>query len=424
MDGAVAVTVRGIAAGGAGVADLPDGRVVFVPRTAPGDRARIRIEKSRPRWAEGSLQELIEAAPSRRPSLCTLYDRCGGCQLQHLPYAEQLAWKGRVVADALERIGRLGAVDVPEVVASPDETRYRSRATFTLRRLRGGHVVAGFHALDRPAHVIDVRDECVLPTPEVVAAWKALRAGWGEGARLLPSAGRLRLTLRTGDAGVALVVEGGPRGWRGEALAASVPALAAIWHVAGEATSGPELVAGVGEEHGAPTFSQVNVRAAALLVEHVLDLAGAAGPGDRASAVDAYCGDGAFARGLLRRGWRVTGIELDRSACASARGWAGASGSEGFAVLEGRVEDLLDDALPAELLVVNPPRSGLGPDVVRTLVDRRPPRVLYVSCDPATLARDVAALSSVYDVAAPRCFDLFPQTAHVETVLALAAKPA
>ena len=423
MDELVEVTVRAIAAGGAGVADLPDGRVVFVPRTAPGDRARIRIGKSRPRWAEGSLEELLEPGPQRRASVCALYDRCGGCQLQHLPYAQQLAWKGRVVADALERIGRLDGVAVPEVVASPHETGYRSRVTFTLRRLRGGRVVAGFHELDRPARVIDVAGECVLPRPELVAAWQALRAGWGEGARLLPPAGRLRLTLRREPDCLALVVEGGPRGWRASELAAAVPALGRIWHSA-EGVHEPKLVAGSVGEAGAPAFTQVNPEAATLLVEHVLALTGPLPEAGRRAprAVDAYCGEGVYARGLAERGWRVTGIELDPAACAAARLHAPVADLDHFRILEGAVEDRLDEALPADLLVVNPPRAGLAADVVRAIGEQRPPRLLYVSCDPATLARDVSGLSSGYDVTSLRCFDLFPQTAHVETVLGLTAR--
>ena len=420
MDAPVSVTVRGIAAGGAGVADLPDGRVVFVPRTAPGDRARIRIRKSRPRWAEGSLDELLEPASERRAPLCVLYDRCGGCQLQHLPYERQLAWKGQMVADALQRIGGLEGIEPPEVVGSPRETGYRSRVTFTLRRLRGGRVVAGFHALDRPAHVIDVVGECVLPRPELVEAWRALRGGWGEGAALLPSGGRLRLTLRAEREGVALLVEGGPRGWRAGELAAAAREVSAIWHLPDGAAGPPELVAGAPSASGAPAFRQVNPEAATLLVAQVLALAAAAGPtAAGARAVDAYCGDGPYARELAARGWHVTGIESDPAACSAARAQAREAGLEDLEVLEGAVEDRLEEALPADLLVLNPPRAGLAPGVVQTITEHRPPHVLYVSCDPATLARDLARLHAGYDVASIRCFDLFPQTAHVETVVAL-----
>jgi 23S rRNA (uracil1939-C5)-methyltransferase len=413
VESRLTVTVRGIAIGGAGVADLPDGRVVFVPRTAPGDRVSIRIEKSRRRWAAGSLCELIEPAAGRRAALCTLYERCGGCQLQHLPYESQLEWKGRFVADALARIGGLVDVAVPEVVPSSRETGYRSRVTFTLRRLRGGRIVAGFHALGRPAHVVDVMGECVLPRPELVRAWTALRSRWGQGARLLPPAGRLRLTLRSEPAGPALVVEGGPEGWRADDLAQAVPELVAIWHRSGAGDGEARGVAGFADGAPPPSFVQVNPEAASSLVEHVVELAGPAG-----RAVDAYSGVGEYGRQLAERGWQVTSIERDSGACAVAR----ARAPEGLSVLEGSVEDHLESALPADLLIVNPPRSGLAPEVRRVIDEVGPTHVIYVSCDPATLARDVAELSGAYALLSIRCFDLFPQTAHVESVVHLASR--
>ncbi len=414
MGSTVAVTVRGIAAGGAGVADLPDGRVVFVPRTAPGDRVSIRLERSKPRWAVGSVSRVIEPAEERRAPLCSLYERCGGCQLQHLPYASQLEWKGRFVSDALTRIGGLDGVRPPHVEPSPEEVRYRNRMTFALRRLRGGRVVAGLHALGHPAHVVDVDDECVLPGPALREAWKALRGGWGPGARLLPAGGRLRLTLREGPSGLSLVVEGGTRGWSGEALAHAVPVLRAVWHRPGEGGAAEtRLVAGRADEGGATAFAQVNPAAAALLVGHVLSLAA-----EGRRAVDAYCGVGAYGRELAARGWEVIGIERDADACAAARRDA----PPGLSVLEGAVEDRLADALPADLLIVNPPRSGLASDVVDRVGAAGPARVIYVSCDPGTLARDVGLLSRAYAVESVTCFDLFPQTAHVETVLTLASR--
>jgi 23S rRNA (uracil1939-C5)-methyltransferase len=146
------------------------------------------------------------------------------------------------------------------------------------------------------------------------------------------------------------------------------------------------------------------------MAEHVLELAGEPG-----AAVDAYAGAGEYATRLVEQGWEVTAIELDPEACASARKVAGGR----FAVLEGRVEDRLPEALPADLVVLNPPRAGVDPRVAEVLLEHRPARIVYVSCDPATLARDVAALAGAYLPSSVRCFDLFPQTAHVETVVAL-----
>ena len=412
----VSVTVRGIAAGGSGVADLPDGRVVFVPRTAPGDRASVQIEKSKPRWATGSLCELIEPSAERREPPCVLYDVCGGCQLQHLPYERQLEWKARFVKDALVRIGGLDVPVVPPIVGSPLETHYRNRISFALRRLRGGRVVAGFHALARPGRIIDVVSECVLPRAALLDAWGALRAGWGEAAAWLPRGERLRLTLRDGAGGVVLVVEGGEVGWSAAPLLEAVPVLRAIWHRPGPEGGTAHLAAGAADA-GSPAFTQVNADVSALLAEHVLELAGFLGTAV-GTAVDAYAGVGEHARRLAHRGWKVTAIELDPMACRAAR----AAAADRYAVLEGRVEDLLEELLPVDLLVVNPPRAGLDPEVVHRVLDRPPRRVVYVSCDPATLARDVAALGSAYDATSVHCFDLFPQTAHVETVLSLVRK--
>jgi 23S rRNA (uracil1939-C5)-methyltransferase len=406
----VDVTVRAIAAGGAGVADLPDGRVVFVPRTAPGDRASVHIEKSKPRWATASLRALLEPSAERREAPCVLYDVCGGCQLQHLPYEKQLEWKARFVADALERIGGIELHAAPAIVASARQTFYRSRITFTLRRLRGGRVVAGFHALARPDRLVDVHGECLLPREPLLDAWRALRSAWGAGAELLPRGDRLRLTLRAEPGGVVLVVEGGVPGWSAAPLLEATASLVAIWHRPGEERSQPYLVAGSAGA-GPPAFAQVNADVAARMVDRVLSLVGRPG-----TAVDAYAGAGEYARRLAESGWKVTAIELDPAACEAAR----RSSRGRYVVLEGRVEDRLPETLPADLLIVNPPRAGLDPSVVRHVLESPPERAVYISCDPATLARDVAALAGAYTLSSVECFDLFPQTAHVETVLALA----
>jgi 23S rRNA (uracil1939-C5)-methyltransferase len=419
----VEVVVRDIAAGGSGIGDLPDGRVVFVPRTAPGDRARIRIEKSKPRWAVGSLQRLIEPGPDRVDAPCPLYAECGGCHLQHLPYERQLEAKARFVADALRRIGGIEHVQPPEVVGSPRIVQYRNRITFTLRRLRRGHVVAGFHALGRPAHVIDVHAECVLPASELRDAWVRLRAGWGAGARHLPGGGRLRLTLRLTSAGVELVVHGGERGWDPGPLTLEVQCLSAVWHVHSGAVEKPTLVAGVSGPGGGTAFVQVNAEAAALLRFHVMDVTRSDRPdGETAPsaglAIDAYGGTGEYGRALARAGWTVVAVESDGAAVEEAA----ADAPVGFEAVVGRVEDRLADLLPAGLLLVNPPRAGLHADIPAIINSQPPPRLVYVSCDPATLARDVRALADQYDLTSLRCFDLFPQTAHIESVAVLSSR--
>lgn len=412
----VEVQVRAVASGGDGVAELPDGRVVFVPRTAPGDRALVTVKEKHSSWARASMDRLLEGGERRVPAPCPLFDRCGGCQIQHLAYDAQLEWKGRFVVDALERIGKLSDVPEPEVVPSPRTERYRTRMTFTLRRLRGGRVVAGLHALDNTAHVIDIDDECLLPQQPVLKAWTRLRRAWGGGARRLPDGGRLRLTLREAPDGIELVVDGGAPGWRSGGLLDEVPSLTGIWH----RPSGAEdtvLVAGESRPGGGDAFEQVNPEGADLLFDHVVEMARG---GDCDAVVEAYCGTAAVGRALAAAGSRVIGVERNASAVAAAR----LDAPDGLTVVEGAVEDQLAELLPTDLLLVNPPRTGLDdaiPDIVR---DALPARLIYVSCDPATLARDVKRLGDAFVLTHLRCFDLFPHTAHVETVAVLQRREA
>jgi 23S rRNA (uracil1939-C5)-methyltransferase len=408
--------ITAIAAGGAGVGRLSDGRVTFVHRTAPGDRAEVRVVESRRRWTRSRLLRVLEPGPGRRVAPCPHYDRCGGCTLEHLSYGAQLEAKARIVADAFQRIAGLD-VGTPPVAGSPREFRYRNRVSFTLRRDRDG-IRAGFRELERPDRVLDMGGECLLPEEPIAEAWDRIRSAWGEDAHRLPSGRELRLTLRTAaDGGVTLAVDGGYAAGRGEDLVAAVPGLRSIWHrrAGGE---GYALVAGDARlrerwddedvELSGDVFLQVNREAAALLEEHVMSRALAEPP---RRVLDAYCGVGLYARRLERRGIEVVGIEAHPEAVAEAR-----RAAPGATVLEGRVESLLADALPVDLAILNPPRAGLDPAVVEGLTARPPARLLYISCDPATLARDMGRMKERWRLVDVRCFDLFPQTAHVETV--------
>ncbi len=420
-DRGVEVQIDGIAAGGAGVGRLHDGRAVFVHRTAPGDLARVRLTQEKRRWARGRLVHLDQPGPARRVPACPLYDRCGGCTLSHLDYDEQVRRKCMLVQEAFRRIGGL-SIEIDAVTRSPSELRYRSRMSFTLRRLRGGRVVAGLHELHAPSRVLDVGNECLLPSPAVSRAWQGLRSAWGSGARRLPEGGELRLTLREVEEGVVLVVGGGSGSWDGGGLLEDVEGLVAVWHrpapgaarlVAGTADTGEQWL-GERYEIGASTFLQVNRPTGEVLHARVLELAGQ--PVD--SVIDAYAGVGVYGRALARSARRVVAIEVDPVAADAAR----AEAPPGLTVLVGRVEDRLSEGLPAELVILNPPRSGLHPDVPDMLVRAAPSRVIYVSCDPATLARDVARLAPVFETVRVEVFDLFPQTAHVETVALLVAR--
>jgi 23S rRNA (uracil1939-C5)-methyltransferase len=418
------VTVHGIAAGGDGVGTLPDGRVIFLPRTAPGDEVRVRLFRMKDRWGRGEVVDWIRKGPGRVPPPCPQYSRCDGCSLQHLDYEEQLKWKGRLVGDALRRIGGLETED-PEVAPAPEELRYRNKVTYTLRRLAGGRLVAGFRSRTHQGKVLDLGVDCLLPEERLMEVWGGLREGWGPGAFLLPAGRELRLTLRSGSNGVGLLIRGGRGNGDPRALLAQVPGLISVWReekggslsfLAGEEALRVEWLRETLEIPGGG-FLQVNTRGGEGLHEYVLEEAGAVAG---LVVVDAYCGVGTLGRALAERGARVVGIESDSLGVKVGRSRA----AEGHRFVEGRVEDELANLLPVDLLLVNPPRSGLDESIPGLLSEHMVRRVIYVSCDPATLARDLKRLGPRFQVEKVRSFDLFPQTAHVETVTMLTGKDA
>jgi 23S rRNA (uracil1939-C5)-methyltransferase len=414
------VEIESIAAGGEGVGRLGDGRAVFVHRTAPGDLVEVAVTTDRERWARARLVQVARSGPDRRDAPCVHYADCGGCTVEHLTYEAQLRVKGRIVADALRRIGGF-EVELPEVVPSPREFRYRNRVSFALRRAGRGELFAGFHTLRDPDRIHPVDGACLLPEEPIAEAWDRIRASWGPDANRLPSGERLRLTLRgTFDGSVSLLVEGGNSPGRPEELIESVAGLDSIWwrptHAPAQLIGGSsgltERWGGESLEIGGAAFLQVNRWAAAYLEDHVLELAGdVAG----LAVVDAYCGVGLHARRLSRAGATVTGIELDPDAVRIAA----EEGSAGDRFLHGHVEEMLPDALPADLVILNPPRAGIESAAADALLNRPPGRIIFVSCDPATLARDLKRLGSGFSLGRLKCFDLFPQTAHVETVVEL-----
>jgi len=406
---AIDLEIESIAAGGDGVGRV--GRLVaFVPRTAPGDAVSVRLyERAGGRFARGELLAVRRAGPNRVDPPCPHYDgdRCGGCQLQHLSYEAQLVAKGRIARDAITRIARRPVEDV-QVEASPRHWRYRSKLTLEIRRQGSGSWIAGLHRFDEPDDVFSL-DDCPITDARVVACWRdILRA-----ASDLPPADRLRGSVRVTVDGFVFVLDGGTTWERAAAFRAAVPSLTEVWW---RPDGGSRRLIERGQHVPGPagaSFSQVNDDVAALLRTHVVERAMSYSP---ESAVDAYAGSGATATALAALGVRVTAIEADRRAAAmSARSLPTGSRS-----ISARVEDVLQSVLPADVLIVNPPRSGISGQVASVIAKvEPPPRVLlYVSCDPATLARDLSRLAR-YDIASLRAFDMFPQTAHVETVCEL-----
>ncbi len=410
MSDLLTLEIESIAAGGDGVA-RHDGLVVFVPRTAPGDRVLVRVARAG-RLARGALERVERAAPSRVTPECPHYeqDHCGGCQVQHLALGEQREAKRRIVVENFRRIGKRD-VALPDVVAGDRAWRYRRKLTLALRREHGAWR-AGLHAYDDPERVFALRD-CLIADERLMASWREILTA---GAHL-PRTDRLRGSVRLlGEGGSSAVfVLAGAHEWSAhEAFFAEAPGLGALWWIR---EGGPRRLLhdrrpGAARREPGASFAQVNAELAPRLAAFVIDAVMAREP---ATAVDAYAGAGDFAAALSGRGVRVTAIELDAEASAAGAVRL-ASGSR---ALTARVEDALAASLPADVIILNPPRAGVHARVTSLLAsEARTRAIIYVSCDPATLARDVGRLPA-WRVARLTAFDLFPQTAHVETVCEL-----
>lgn len=404
------VSITGIAAGGDGVGRT-DGMVVFVPRVAMGDVALVRLSRGK-RFARGRLESLEHASEDRVPPECVHYtrDRCGGCQIQHLSYDAQLRTKSVIVGDAMRRIGKR-AIEDPVVHPSDARWRYRRKLTLHLRAA-GDAWVAGLHPYDDPDAVFDLED-CPITARSVLAVWTEMRPAFA----YLPDAPALRVAVRLTGHGATVVVEGGTTWRSSDRFFAQSPSILELWW---QPEHGPMrlLDTRVAEAVAGASFVQVNERVAASLRADVLERVRAHAP---RRIVDAYAGMGDTAVPLAGEGREVVAIELDAVAVASF----GDRLQPPSRAIVGRVEDHLATALPADVVLLNPPRAGVDERVTTALqsVARAPRAILYVSCDPATLARDVARMPR-YRVALVRAYDMFPQTAHVETVCELVPEAA
>ncbi|HEY7193991.1 MAG TPA: hypothetical protein VH439_09655 [Gemmatimonadales bacterium] len=404
------VTITGIAVGGDGVGRLSDGRVVFVPRTVPGDRIRLRegsLQRHR-NFARAEVGDVVEAGPGRVAPPCPHYvnDRCGGCQLQHLAYDGQLAAKRANVGDTLRRIGKLNVGD-PEIVEALDEWRYRSKISMAVKGGEGAPTAIGLHPYDRPNFVFPLAD-CHITDFKLMALWRDLRAHLD----LLPRP-LTRLTLRLDrDERRHVIAESAGEPWlNAEDLRRSLGSDVVCWWQPVDGAA--RVVAGPATGFPATAFEQVNPGMGAVTrrwaVEQLGDVKGQ-------TVWDLYGGIGDTAALLVERGANVVSVDADEKAVTWGRERLPAA-----RFIAARAEDILASLPPPHAVVVNPPRGGLHWDVSLRLTSAPVAKLVYISCDPATLARDLARLNVNYTVTAVRAFDLFPQTAHVETVAVLEA---
>jgi 23S rRNA (uracil1939-C5)-methyltransferase len=438
------VTVDRLTYGGQGIGRA-EGLAVFVNGAAPCETVRTKVRRTFRRHVEADVVEVVQPSPDRIDPRCAHFrEGCGGCTWQHVAYPAQLAAKQAAVKDSLERLGGFRDVPLHPIIAAPEAFYYRNKMEFAFHP----QGTLGLHPREAWYDIIRLR-ECFLESPLTLAIVKAAQAfvedrklslyhprsregllrelcirhsrggketllGIITSAGSFPEGEAMAKHLASVDPGIKAVVRGIRQSVEGAAPLAETQVLRGDDHIT-------ETTAGLDFDIRLDTFFQTNSvqaeRLVALVKDHAGDVNGSA-------VVDVYCGVGLFSLAMAATGASVVGVEIVESAVAAARENARKNGIASAEFYAGDARKVLADRLPAGLspkvLILDPPRAGAGGKVMRRIARSTPERIVYVSCNPTTLARDLVELSPFgYKMTAVTPVDLFPQTYHVETVVAL-----
>jgi 23S rRNA (uracil1939-C5)-methyltransferase len=399
----VELTIDTLVYGGEGMGRLPDGRAAFVPFVLPGERVRMRAVEVKRGFVRGALVEVIEPSPERTAPRCIHFGLCGGCHYQHMPYPAQLAAKRAILHDQLARIGKIANPPVAPTVASPAEYYYRNHVQF--HQDPDGKL--GYIAFT--GERVFAIQECHLPEAALNETWPLLDF------EPLPEVDRIGLRLGV-DEDVMLTLES--EGDFPPEVSLDLPISAAFVGPAGTVVlAGDESllmeVKGRAFRVSPGSFFQVNTSMAGKMVEMLLERLPLTA---QTTVLDVYCGVGLFSAFLAPRVGQVVGIELSEPACADY-----ATNLDEFETV-GLYQGAAEEVLPAldvhpDVIIVDPPRSGLERRALDAVAAAGAATLVYVSCDPATLARDARRLVDAgYHLDQSIPFDLFPQTYHIESI--------
>lgn len=432
--------------GGDGVA-VCDGLTVFVAHALPGEVIRARVTECRKKYARAALLCILSPSPLRQAPACALFVSCGGCALQHLPYAQQLALKQKRVTDALLRLGGVekGSYTLDPILGMELPLRYRNKATFAVTAGNGGTgAKVGFFEAD--SHTLIPATSCLLQSEQAETAAHTLQR-WLEHHRVDaydPATGKglvrglMVRVNRKGDALVTLIAASAELPHQSaliEAMRAALPTLCGLCVSVNTKPDGAVLGEELHTLWGEPSieetlngltftvspaaFFQVNTVQTERLYDAVRRFAA---PQKGETVLDAYCGAGTIGLTLAADAKEVIGIEIVPPAVDDARRNAARNHIANARFFTGKCEILLPEmvrqGLSIDLATIDPPRRGCDETLLRALAQAAPSRIVYISCDPATLARDVKLLTPLgYAVKRVQPVDMFPQTAHVETVV-------
>ena len=435
--------IDSIGSNGEGIGRI-DGFTVFVEGALPGETIRVLMLKVKKNYGYGKLIEILEGSPERREPLCPVAKQCGGCQLQHLAYVGQLAYKAQEVKDDLERIGGCKDITVRNTLGMEDPWRYRNKAQFPVGIGKEGCAI-GFYA-KRSHRIIDT-NQCFLQNAcndEIIGIIRAFLDEYGissydeEKHKGLVRHVLTRIGRNSGEIMVCIVVNG-KRLPHSEILVEQLKQVegivSIILNINKEQTNvilgnkiitlwGKEKITdsidGIEFEISPLSFYQVNPVQTEVLYRKAVELAGLTG---EETVLDLYCGIGTISLFFARKAKQVFGVEIVSEAIADAKKNAERNGVTNVEFMVGAAEEVIpklyeEEGITADIVVVDPPRKGCDARLLETILQIKPEKIVYVSCNPATLARDLAVLKKgCYEVREVQPVDQFPMTVHVETVV-------
>ncbi|MEA4812522.1 MAG: class I SAM-dependent RNA methyltransferase [Anaerolineaceae bacterium] len=395
--------------GGLGLSHLEDGRVCFVPLTVAGDRVKVKLQEGKEKFAHAHLLEILSPSAQRVQAPCPHFGRCGGCHYQMLPYPDQLQLKSEILSEQMSRLAGLKELRSIPVIASSSPLGYRNQVQF--HPMADGSL--GLMALDG-SQAIAIQN-CLLPLPGIQQAWPLFDLGTNPPLN--------RVSFREDSRGEVLVLMEGPE--------PSAPDLETDLDIslAYKAKGSPSVLTLAGEDSlvytikgkdflvSAESFFQVNVELAEKILDYIRDVLP---EGKMDEVLELYSGAGLFSMFMAENCSHLTAIEASPSACYDFVD--NLQAFDHVDLYEGAVEailpELVKDLPPIDLVLLDPPRSGLHPKARQALLQLAPQHIIYVSCDPSSLARDLKAFNADgYQVKNIQGFDMFPQTYHIETVV-------
>lgn len=452
------ILIEDIAAEGKAIGKA-DNKVVFVPFAVPGDVVDIQVTNNRKNFMEGHVVKWHKYSPNRIEPFCSHFGLCGGCKWQNLPYEEQLKFKQKQVTDQLKRIGKLELPAILPIIGSKNITHYRNKLEFTFSDSRwltreeieqAGEIekvpALGYHIPGRFDKVFDVSNCYLQPEPSNSIRLAVRNYAIEHGIpflNLYTKQGLLRnLIIRTASTGEVMAILAVTR-YNNEVqelleyMRISFPQITSLMYVENsklnETISDLEVKLFAGKDHitevmedlkfrvGPKSFYQTNSEQALALYRVARSFAQLSGS---ELVYDLYTGTGTIANFVARNAKKVVGIEYVPEAIDDARINSKLNGITNTIFFAGDIKDLLSDKFMDEhgkpdVVILDPPRAGIHPDVAKALVAVQPVRIVYVSCNPATQARDIALMSDIYKVSRIQPVDMFPQTHHVENVVLL-----